>query len=240
MKLVFLDETGDEKFKDFLGISVAIIDAAHYAKTKQGFQQALRQASWNESVEFKGSHIFSASKGDPAVDVDQRIALAGAILRLNVANKYARMSFYFGSQTGVTNVAKAYLQSAPSFLAKVLPKPMKGGKAKNLLAITADYRNDVKAEDLQNGMLPLVHKRGWELFEQVSLVHSNFHTVGILFADIVGYLAARVETISNDSELFEGIPPQELEKHGKFKKLQSSTQLLSLIKNMKLYEKVAI
>jgi hypothetical protein len=44
MKLVFLDETGDDKFKDFLGLSVAIVDAAHYATLKQGFQKALRQA----------------------------------------------------------------------------------------------------------------------------------------------------------------------------------------------------
>jgi hypothetical protein len=174
------------------------------------------------------------------VGVEQRIALATAILGLNVANKYARMSFFFGSQTGVADVASAYLENAPSFLAKVLSPPPKGGKAKSLVAVTADYRGDIKPEALHALILPVVEKKGWVLFERVSLVKSNFDTIGILLADIVGYLAARVETISNDLGLFEGIPPEELTKHGKFKKLQSSKQLLSLIKNMHLYAKVEI
>ena len=32
------------------------------------------------------------------------------------------------------------------------------------------------------------------------IAKSNFHTVGILYADIVGYLAARIDTISNELE----------------------------------------
>ena len=59
---------------------------------------------------------------------------------------------------------------------------------------------------------------------------SNFNTVGILYADIIGYLAARVDTISTDSELFEGITSKEFEKNGKIKKLKSSMILISKIK----------
>jgi len=240
MKLLFVDETGDDKFKDYLGICVAIVDASHYGGLKDGFQKVLRRSLWNESIEFKGQHIFSASKGDTSVDINQRVAITKNILRQNIAKKNARMTFHFGSQTGVSNIGQAYLESLPQFLEKVLPKPVKGGKAKNLIALTCDFRNDVAQEALQHVLLPVIEKKRWQLYEQVTTVHSNFHTVGILYADIVGYLAARIETISNDAELFENIPPQDLESNGKYKKLRSSSALLNEIKNMNLYRRITI
>lgn len=36
-----------------------------------------------------------------------------------------------------------------------------------------------------------------------------------MFADLVGYLAARIDTISNDAELFEDINREQLELNGK-------------------------
>lgn len=238
MKLVFIDETGDKKIKDYLGICVALIDATHYPILKDNFQKILRESSWNESIEFKGSHLFSASKGDISVNVDKRIVIAEKILNLNVANKNSRMVFHFGSQRGVRKISTTYLDSLPSFLAKVLPKPQKGGKAKNLLAITCDYRNDLSDIETHKKILPVLNKKGWELFEQVSVMHSNFHTVGILFADIVGYLAGRIDTIQNDAGLFENIPLKELEQNGKYRKLMSSTKLLGLVKRLNLYNRV--
>jgi hypothetical protein len=65
---------------------------------------------------------------------------------------------------------------------------------------------------------------------------SNFNTVGLLYADIIGYLAARIDTISTDSELFEGITPEQFETNGKILKLKSSVNLISKIKNIGQYE----
>ncbi len=70
------------------------------------------------------------------------------------------------------------------------------------------------------------------------MVDSNFQTVGILYADIIGYLAARIDTISNDSELFEGLSSDQLETNGKIRKLKSSHALMTKVKNMSKYEVV--
>jgi hypothetical protein len=76
------------------------------------------------------------------------------------------------------------------------------------------------------------------LLEDIVISRSGFHTVGILYADIVGYLYARVDTIANDSDLFQHVPPEQWENNGKIKKLKSSTTLLGLIKKFDQYEVV--
>jgi len=51
-------------------------------------------------------------------------------------------------------------------------------------------------------------------------------------------LNSRVDIISNDSQLFENIPPEQLLNNGKIKKLISSNKLLALIKKFNRYEVV--
>jgi len=83
--------------------------------------------------------------------------------------------------------------------------------------------------------MPVLNKKGFTLLEKVAMPHSNFHTVGILYADIVAYLSARIDTISSDIGLFESIPPEQLKKNGKVKKLKSSVELIKKIKNLDRY-----
>ncbi len=68
------------------------------------------------------------------------------------------------------------------------------------------------------------------------MASSNFNTVGILYADMIGYLVARIDTISNDLELFENIPRDQLANNGKVKKLKTSMQLINKIKQLDKYE----
>ena len=68
----------------------------------------------------------------------------------------------------------------------------------------------------------------------MSLVESNFETVGVLYADIVSYLMARIQNISNDSELFENVS-ELLNQLGKIMKLKSSVKLTEMIKNLTIY-----
>jgi len=236
MKLVFVDECGDTKFKNYLGICVAIIDSISYGKIKNGFQGILRESKWDETIEFKGSHLFSATSGDTKVDVSARVNIAEKILDLNKAAKNARMYFYYARQDNVKDQRVAYLASLPSFLQKILPRPQKG-RGKNILTLSCDYRDDIKPQEIHRIAEPVIKKKGYILFENVTMPKSCFHTVGILFADIVGYLAARLDVISKDVQLFENIPEGELQNKGKVKKLVSSSRLLKKIKNMELYEK---
>ena len=64
---------------------------------------------------------------------------------------------------------------------------------------------------------------------------SNYDTVGIMFTDLVGYLAGRVDTISNDSDLFEGLTHEQFERNGKIRKLRSSQDLISKINNLEIF-----
>lgn len=236
MKLVFVDECSDTKFKKYLGICIAMIDSTNYKKIKNGFQQILREANWEESVEFKGSSLFSATSGDTKIDVPTRVIIAEKILDLNKAEKNARMFFYYAKQDNVQNQRQAYLNSLPSFLQKIL-LPSKRGRGKDILSISCDYRDDIKPQEMHGILEPVIRKKGYTILESVTMPSSCFNTVGILFADIVGYLASRVDIISNDAELFENIPKEELQNNGKVKKLVSSSRLLEKIKNMKLYQK---
>ena len=82
---------------------------------------------------------------------------------------------------------------------------------------------------------PVVEEKGYVLFEQVSMATSCFETVGLLYADIVGYLVSRIDTISSDEGLFD-IPKECYETDGRVRKLRSSTALLSKIKRLSKYE----
>lgn len=236
MILVFVDETSDTKFKDYFGLSCAVIKHNFYRQIKDGFQSILLNGGWDPTVEFKGSYLFSASKGCAGISVENRVEMAEAIIDLNVANKNARMKFaYF--QTHTQDYKSDYLRYLPALLYKVLSKAQKG-MGKDLVSIQCDYRTDIKPEEIRNAIFPAIQAKGFSLFEDVNQVTSNFNTVGIAYADIVGYLVARIETISNDSELFENIPPEMFKTNGKIKKLHSSIQLINKIKNLSMFKVV--
>lgn len=82
----------------------------------------------------------------------------------------------------------------------------------------------------------MVVKNRFKLYEDIQYVHSNFQTVGILYADIVGYLMARVEVISSDSELFDSIPTELFGQNMKIQKLKTSLNLVKKIRSLSLYE----
>jgi hypothetical protein len=235
MLLIFVDETSDSKFKEYFGLSVATINHSQYKKIKNGFQDVLRKGGWDETIEFKGSYLFSATNGDKSVPIEKRIEIASGILDLNTANKNARMSFHYVMRKKTENHKQEYLDTLPLVLNKALPKATKG-TGKDIAAIYCDHRSDITSFEVQNVIAPILKKKGFTLLEKVAMPHSNFHTVGILYADIVGYLSARIDTISNDSELFESIPVDQFENNGKVKKLKSSVELIKKIKNLDRYE----
>lgn len=234
MELVFVDESGDTKFKEYFGLCVAVLNAAHYKAIKGGFQAILRKSEWDESIEFKGSHLFSASKGDTKVSIERRIEIAQQVLGLNKSTNNARMRFHYARRHDCEDSKAEYLECLPILLNRALPKPKKG-RGKDLVAVSCDYRSDIKAQEIQKSILPVLEDKGYALLEEVTTPQSNFHTVGLLYADIVSYLSARIDTISNDVELFENIPPAQLKNSGKVRKLKSSRSLIQRVKSLDRY-----
>lgn len=236
MLLVFIDETSDSKFKDYFGLCVATINSFHYKIVKEDFQNVLRKSNWDETIEFKGSCLFSATRGDTKVGIPERIDIAHSILDLNIAKQNARMRFhYLQHKANPKTHSEEYLGLLPKLLEKAIPTAEKGG-GKDVISVSCDYRSDIDRAKVHEIVEPVASKKGFTLFEEVTMPSSNFNTVGILYADIVGYLAARIDTISNDVELFENIPPEQLLNHGKVKKLKSSVELIAKIKKLDKYK----
>jgi len=234
MLLLFIDETSDKKFKEYYGICCAVINSNFYKKIKNDFQKILVHEGWNPDVEFKGSLLFSASKGDCSVSIEKRIDIASKILDLNISKHNARIKFYYVKLTS-TDFKNDYLTYLPKLLEKALPLAKKG-QGKDIISLHCDQRDGISQNEIQNSVTSIIAERGYTLLENITISKSCFHTVGILFADIVAYLISRIDTISNDSELFDNIPPEDLNSSGKIRKLKSSMKLLDLVKKIQTYK----
>jgi hypothetical protein len=234
MKLVFVDETSDSKFTNYFGLCCAVIDSFYYSQLKKQFHKILLKSGWDHNIEFKGSTLFSAKTGDISVGIDKRIDMANSILDLNTAKKNARISFHYFSKDSKKH-KDDYLTYLPKVLYKAIGNaPRAAGK--DIIAIQCDNRSDINIQEIREAVMPIVMKRKYVLFEDIVMPTSRFETVGILYADLIGYLEARVDTISSDIELFENIPASELKNNGKVKKLISSKKLLKQIKQLNLYK----
>ena len=159
--------------------------------------------------------------------------MAEEIIKLNASDKNARFKFAY-LKLSTNDVKSEYLNYLPALLRKVLPKAT-SGPGKDIISINCDYRTDINASDICNALMPAIKEKGYTLFEDVVMANSNFETVGMLFADLVAYLVARVDVISSDIELFEDIPEEVIEKSGKIKKLRSSVRLINHIKDLDIY-----
>lgn len=234
MKLIFLDETSDTNKKDYFGICCALTDTYFYKGIKENAQNILKKSGWDLDIEFKGSTLFSASKGDTKISVESRIQIASDLLSLNLADKHARIQFaYCDFQT--KDFKTDYLRHLPTLLAKVIPKATSGG-GKDLLSVHYDQYDSISSSEIRRSIKEIINKKGYCLFEDAVSSSSGFETTGILFADLVAYLFGRVEVIKKDIDLFIDLPPDMLRNDGRFRKLQSSTKLLSLIKKLKAWE----
>lgn len=231
---VFIDESSDTKFKEYFGLCVATINSSFYPAVKDEFQNVLLKYHWDPSIEFKGSFLFSANKGDTSISVEDRVAIAQELISLNKSAVNARMKFHYFA-TNSKNHKSDYLEYLPALLKKALPTAEKK-RNKNLLALHYDRRDDVTCSEIRQIITPILAEKSYILYEDVVMTVSRFNTVGILYADIVGYLQARIQTIKSDSELFENIEPEHWESNGKLKKLRSSTKILQGIKQLKLYK----
>lgn len=161
------------------------------------------------------------------------MALATDLLELNVSHKNRRMKFYYVRMDSADH-KNDYLAFLPILLSKAIAKPQ-SRPGKDLICLTCDQRPDILVHEVHAAVAPVVEEKGYVLFEQVSMPTSCFETVGLLYADIVGYLVSRVDTISNDEGLFD-IPKKCFETDGRIRKLRSSTALISKIKKLSMYE----
>src|SRR5690606_20674463 len=147
MKLIFIDETGDRKYKDYLGVCVATMDSKSYPLLKREALKILESANWDPDLEFKGSYLFSASKGATEVDVEARVDVASRLLDLN-ASENSRLRFAYTDLVSKDKGA-GYLAAVGQLLSsrKVIGKAPTGA-GKNLVAVVCDELPDVGSREL--------------------------------------------------------------------------------------------
>lgn len=233
--MIFIDETGDDKFKNYFGVNLVLIDSKNYGIIKNGFQKILSKFSWDSDIEFKGSYIFSSNKGNKNISIDDRVNMVKEIVDLTHSNKNSKVQFFFADCYDAIDKKSRYIEIVGELLNKALNKPKLMGD-KNLVSITCDFRQDTKLTDINKIALPVISKKGYQLFEDVCIVSSNNNTIGILLADIIGYLLSRYRTVSNDYELFENLPEDKFLENGKIQKAVASFELIEKIKQLNEYE----
>lgn len=191
MKLVFIDETGGVKVPDFYGVCAVAIDTSHYASIATDFIGRIQKTGWQEGLEFKGSFLFSSSKGDVTIAIEERIELVRDLIRLNVAQKNAKVKAAFAWNRGGDDAVN-HLRLLRRALTKLLSKAKSKAQGKHLCVVFADENERVDYQDLRHEVRSVIDQRGQQLVEDVVEVRSSYYHVGVCYADLVAYLAAWV------------------------------------------------
>ena len=199
MQLVFIDETS---LNGTFCVSIVIISSAKYTKLKGEYLEILEKYKWDHRMdknEFKGKVIFSKNnpKTSEGVTVETRIKICNELLEYVVGKKNKRMDVtFFSHECEKDEEDKIYFDVVPRLLKKKLKK-MPKKDSKNCVAIFCDNFNRKRKDDLYQKMrqeiATVIRKKGLVFFEEIFFCDSTNYTVGITYADIIGYLVAKKE-----------------------------------------------
>ena len=235
MKFLFIDETLDSCKPDYMGVCAALIDSSKYGDIKRQFMHYLDYYGWDRSYEFKGSYIFSSSHGCPSVTVEKRIELTKSIVDMNNSTTNARISFCF-AHTDSGSTSENYLRLVGEVSNGILQSSSSARNGKDVVTFYCDQRNEPSAEDIRAVVDPVLEKKNWVLFEDVTYSDTNVQTVGLCYADIVGYLISRIHNIDPNPSFLEDPSSEAAKRNGQFQKLVASHQIVDTIKRVKILE----
>ncbi|MBX2992411.1 MAG: hypothetical protein KF749_14765 [Bacteroidetes bacterium] len=231
MKLMFIDETSDSSNPNYLGVCGALVDATRYGDMKRQFMSTVGLYNWDPSIEFKGSYIFSSSTGCKDVSVDARIRIVDRVIEYTSSPSTARVKFCYAFSTSGTG-AEQYLELVFNVASSLAPRKTNQKLGKDVIAIFVDQRTDVTQQAIRANLEPVLIRKGLTLFEDITFVKSSPETVGIAYADIVGYMMSRKDNIKFDASLFDQMDPAILERNGQYRKLKASTEILESIRSI--------
>ncbi len=238
MKLIFLDETSDSQNTNYLGVCGAMIDATRYNSIKREFLDQVNEFGWSVNKEFKGSSIFSISQGCPDVSVETRIALAETVLRNCSTDSISRIKFTYASTTAGSDYL-AYLKLVEAVINSLLKGRLEKKLGKDLVSIICDERTDVSQRQLSERLTPIIEKKGCLLLEDIMQIKSSIATVGICYADIVGYLMSRKDNLSENIPFFEGLSEEQSKTNGQYRKFKTSCKLLENVRSISIIPRIS-
>lgn len=190
MKLIFIDETSNKKKKpDFYGVCGVCIDETHYPGFAREITKCFNDAGWNTEIEFKGSYLFSSSKGDPDVPVDTRIDMVDKIIALNIAKKNAKLKAVF-AWNEARDVAENHLLLVEQVLYKLLPS-IANRRREQPCVVLADRNEKISQQELWKTVSDILTGRNYCIVEDVH-IFSDWRPshIGLCLCDLIGYLAS--------------------------------------------------
>lgn len=188
MKLVFVDETGNSQhLPGFYAACAVCVDATKYKVVRDEVEKALASAGWDRVHEFKGSAIFSSTKGDTGVDIDGRIDVASQIVSSTVSKSNSRATPVIAWNTNGDSTGN-HLDLVEKAVAKCLPKATTGKDGKDLCVVFVDQKDGVPKSDLLARIRQAAVSRGYSVVEDIVVVTSSCDAPGIMLADILAYL----------------------------------------------------
>lgn len=190
MKLIIIDETQNNKEPKFYGVCGICIDVAHYPSIVRKANQYFQNAKWNTNeYEFKGRFLFSSSKGDITVSIDDRISLAENLVGLNIAQTNAKMKSVFAWNLK-RDTAKNHFLLVKEVVRGLLPSIPKNNKEKPCI-VFAHRNNKIPVTQLWQTVNDSLHNKNYVLVEDVHIIGGWRDThVGLCMCDLFAYLAS--------------------------------------------------
>jgi len=189
MKLVFIDETQNKRRPDFYGICGISIDESYYASMAREVTKCFQDLGWNNDMEFKGSFLFSASKGNPNVAVDMRIDLVDKMIALNIAKKNAKLKAVF-AWNEARAVVENHLLLVKQVLCSLLPSIAKRHREQPCI-LFADRNDKIPQKELWKLVSETLTGRNYCLVEDVNIFNDWRSThIGLCLCDLIAFLSS--------------------------------------------------
>jgi hypothetical protein len=248
MKFLFADEVKNiYNKKNSYGLIVVLIDSHYLVEIYKNFKKELDKLTI-DGKEMKGKDLFSTKTNK---DVGQNINFMNSVLRLSssksgkTAKFKAYVNFSFFKEN--TNEYDMYKKCFSEIINKI---EKNNNIKKSLLILELDNNESVKTnkKDFDFSIKSLLSKRGYYLHENSFLVNSSNDTIGILFADYIGYILASYfnlskfnkdnieeikSLISKDTDKYTDKEKEKLKNYiNNYKKIETTENLMKEVKKI--------
>jgi hypothetical protein len=235
MKFIFLDETTGRRGTNLYGVCGVSIDDKHYASLARAITRCFSEANWDPNIEFKGRWLFSATKGDTSVDVDKRIELAATMIRLNVAQKNAKLKIVF-TWNNAGEGAENHLSLTSKLLQALLPAIKPGRKGKPCI-VFHDRTDKIPEQDLWASINGTLSSKNYHLVEDVNMIREWKATqIGLCLCDLIAYLAAWHCSTANAKEAQMRLFDEEQISPHDVRKAETVETIFQNLKNIRIIE----
>ena len=235
MKFIFIDETEQ---KNTFAISVIVMDSSKYGSFKKKYLNILKKYKWDhkdDRNEFKGTAILGSTKTNSLSPLEKKEMCSELLHIIQSTNKIVRPYIaYHDISKNKTGVYKQelYFKSIPIILEKALKK-LSAQNSKNVVCIFCDKfsianKNKNAYQKMREKIAAILKLKNLIFFEEIFFSDSTNYTIGLSYADLVGYLLLKKK------ELQELKHVKEIERIlGKIDKIVEEYDLTEEIKHIK-------